>query len=420
MATSLDFRKRSFLLLPLLALAAGSSVACSADAGNDGSAAASESDVTSVDHSEVKRQSIGNCWLYATTSWLEALHKGASNEELNTSESYLTYWDWFEKIVSRDYTASGVQTGGWFSTGTELVSKYGVILEKDFIPEEADAEMSARQKSALEIINASLKSGALSKPGATSDRALVRSELDRAFALSSAVTSMLDDVFGADVSKHIDSDYATKKPAAPIIRPKDLSVRLKDAASGKFVSTPTLADAASTSGKFAWEDVYYPSGSARRAFQIRVQKALHDQMPVVISWKVDFNALSQKAVFSKSLLDDKGPGRQGGHLTVLHDYEVDAPGFGILKAGVTETRPEALAAALDPSASIKFFRVKNSWGSIRPDRWKEAAINGYHDLDIDYLNGPIKWCNEKDGETDTTDCERDVTPLQSVVLPAGY
>ncbi len=143
-------------------------------------------------------------------------------------------------------------------------------------------------------------------------------------------------------------------------------------------------------------------------------------MPVVISWKVDFNALSQSSVFSKSLLDDKGPGRQGGHLTVLHDYEVDAPGFGLLKAGVTETRPEALEAALDPSASIKFFRVKNSWGSIRPDRWKEAAIFGYHDLDIDYLNGPIKWCNEKNGETDTTDCERDVTPLQSVVLPAGY
>jgi len=411
-----SFSHRTLLLFPLLAIAAAP--ACTPEDAAD--SFASESEVTSVDHSEVKRQSIGNCWLYATASWMEALHKGASNEELNTSESYLTYWDWFDKIVGGDIDSSGVATGGFFSEGERLITTYGVMLEKDFIPAEADAEMSNTQKTALEVINASIKSGPLSTASARQDRELVRSELDRAFKLSADVVAMLDDTFGPDVSKTIRKDYSSKKPSAPILRAQDLSARLKDSTTGKFRTDLTIADAIGTSG-FAWKEAYYPSSeTGRREFQIRIQRALHDEMPVVISWKVDFNALTQKAVFSKEQLDDKGPGRQGGHLTVLHDYEVDAPGFGLLKAGVTETRAAALAAALKPEAEIKFFRVKNSWGSIRPDRWKEAAIMGYHDLDIDYLNGPIKWCNEKNGETDTTDCKRTVTPLGGVTLPAGY
>jgi len=114
-----------------------------------------------------------------------------------------------------------------------------------------------------------------------------------------------------------------------------------------------------------------------------------------------------------------GPGRQGGHMTVLHDYEItNVPGFGTLKAGETAT-PEQLQAALADTAQISFLRIKNSWGAYRPDRWNDAVIPGYHDLQLTYLNGPVKKCAEKDGVTDTKNCS-DATPLWDVVLPAGY
>lgn len=42
----------------------------------DNRAAANTEEIVDVDHSRVKRQSIGNCWLYATASWAESLARG--------------------------------------------------------------------------------------------------------------------------------------------------------------------------------------------------------------------------------------------------------------------------------------------------------------------------------------------------------
>jgi hypothetical protein len=142
----------------------------------------------------------------------------------------------------------------------------------------------------------------------------------------------------------------------------------------------------------------------------------------MVSWHVDFNALTPDSHFSKKQLDKLGVGRQGGHMTVLHDYEAtNVPGFGTLKAGVQAT-PEQETAALGDAVVISFLRVKNSWGGIRPDRWNQAAIPGFHDLDMDYLDGPIKECDETEpGVNPTPDmCHGTIVPLQDVVLPAGY
>ena len=92
------------LSLSILALASSAAAGCSAGtkdgfATEDGSGSSSD-DITSVNQSGVKRQSIGNCWLYATTSWLEALNKAETNTELNTSESWLTYWHWYEQLAN--------------------------------------------------------------------------------------------------------------------------------------------------------------------------------------------------------------------------------------------------------------------------------------------------------------------------------
>ncbi len=431
MALDLLKKTRWLSLASLLALAAGSSVGCAVDQGGDEATSdetgSSTDDITQVNQSKVKRQSIGNCWLYATTSWLEALNKGATDEEKNTSESWLTYWHWFEQIANGG-VGDEISTGGSYGTAVDLITRYGITLEGTFIPGEAEAEMSNRQSTALDTINQSLKSGALKDPAARRDRKLVRKELDRAWRLDASVTAKIDAVFGEGVEKTLDRAYATREPGNGIIRAKDFPARLKDPRTGQFVDGK-LSDAIGTSrgwwspreGQFAWNEVNYPSDAAsRRAFWKRVQKALHDGMPVITSWKVDFNALTRDSHFSFEELQRRGPGRQGGHMTVMHDYEAEVPGEGLLKAGENAT-PEQMQKALADDTKIIFVRVKNSWGGIRPDRWDQAAMPGYHDLDLAYLDGPIKECKEDEhGNTDPNQCPRQVTPLWDVVLPAGY
>lgn len=430
MAFSLSRALGRFSLLSTLLLAACSSTAGGDDDnavnGEDGS---SKDDITQVNQSKVKRQSIGNCWLYATTSWLEALNKAATGQEQNTSESWLTYWHWFDQIANGGASES-ISTGGSYGTAADLIARYGIVNESDFIAAEANSEMSNRQKSALDAVNLSLKSGALKDPNVRRDRKKVRAELDRAWGLDAAIKTRIDNVFGADVSRTLDRSSSANNAAAAnkVIRAKDFKARLKDPETNQFV-TGTLADAigkgngfwSPRTGKFAFNEVSYPwSGTERRAFWKRVQKALHDEVPVITSWKVDFNALTRDSRFSKDVLDQLGPGRQGGHMTVMHDYQAEVPGIGLLKAGEQATR-EQMEAALQEGTKIQFVRVKNSWGGIRPDRWDNAVLPGYHDLEMSYIDGPIKECREdENGNTNPNECPSEVTPLWDVVLPPGY
>ncbi len=429
MAIDLLKLTRGLTIASMLALAGAATGACSSevpsDTSSDDGSGSSTDDITSVNQSAVKRQSIGNCWLYATTSWLEALHKAATNEELNTSESWLTYWHWYEQLAN-GRAGEEIETGGGWETAAGLIARYGVTLEKDFIHAEADSEMSSRQSSALNAANISLKSGALKDAVARRDTKAIRKELDAAWQLDAATTARINAVFGEGVEKTLDRAYVAAAPGNGVIRAIDFPARLKDAQSGQFVKA-TLADAIGTGtswsprqGKFAFNSVAYPSDAvARRGFWKRVQKALHDEVPVMISWKVDFNALTPDSHFSLEQLQSRGPGRHGGHMTVAHDYQADVPGIGILKAGEPATK-EQMEKALSDDTKIVFLRVKNSWGGIRPDRWNQAAIPGYHDLDYNYLNGPIKDCPGEDAPADPSVCTGTVVPFGDAVLPPGY
>jgi hypothetical protein len=402
---------------------------CSSTGSPQSDDGANTEDFTDVNHSDVKRQSIGNCWLYATASWSESLAKSASADDKapNFSESYWSYWHWFEQIVNGNTASKNeVSTGGSFGTAAELISRYGVVTEADFIPEEADAEMSLRQSSALSAINDALKNGALKDPAVRRDRGLVRKELDKAWRLRPEMTAVLDKVFGDRVSRTLD-----KSPSANagtfVKRAAEIPIVQADAKTHQPVRA-TLADAIGRkngffgrSGPLAWQEASYPSEpKARREFLKRVQRALHDNVPVIISWYVDFNSLDGQGRFFEP---PTAPGHQGGHMTVMEDYEIDdVPGFGTLKAGVLNTDPNAREAALSDEAKILFFRVKNSWGSFRPDR--QFALPGYHDLYMAYLNGPVKRCPElPSGQPDTSDnlgkCF-DWVPFQTVVMPPGY
>lgn len=418
---------RRSLLAALLAtgsiFAAGCSLAADADS-EDEEIEATDDAIVDIDNSRVKRQSIGNCWLYATASWAESLAKqvpGAT--ELNMSESYWTYWHWFDQIAN-GAASDEIQTGGWYATAAEIIARYGIVNEGSFIPSEATAEMSLRQSSALAKMNASLKTGALSTPEARRDRLLVRKELDKAFELAPNVVTQLNRVFGMSVTRTLDKSTVSTRFTS-IKRASDIKVRLRDPDTKEPV-TATLQDAIGTrssswstyrTGRFAWQMASYPySPSSRRTMLTRLQRAMHDKQPVIMSWYVDFNALDSQGRFAAP---PATPGRQGGHMVVVEDYQInDVPGFGTLEAGVNETRPEALQAALSPAAKIEFFRIKNSWGTYRPDRG--FVLPGYHDLYMSYLDGPIKRCVQKDDDTGSTDDCRDATPLNDFVLPPGY
>lgn len=408
-------------LLSSLALALALAAAPLGCAGQDPPAPSSSSDdLTDVKQSTVKNQSIGNCWVYASMGWAESLHLTQTAEELNLSESWISYWHWYEELagpppgqVSLASLDKGqLSTGGWFGLAAELMSRYGVIKEGSFIPEEGESARSSRQSSALSTINASLKTGTLSDPAKRRDRAAVRKELDKAWGLAAGTSALLDDVFGADVTRPLAS---AKIPAGSgLLTPASIQV-------GHAI---TLADAIGVpassysflqrKGKYAWNEVSYPSTpTARRALQTRMQKAMHSGMPVILSWFVDFNAMDSQNRF---MAPPATPGHQGGHMTVLEDYQIgNVPGFGTLEAGKLVTDPKALAAALAPEAKIEFLRIKNSWGSSLAPNAAAEEFRGYHDLYMAYLDADLVRCTESNGDKCGTKAK--VPGITSFVLP---
>jgi hypothetical protein len=384
-----------------------------------------ESEITDVMHTEVERQAIGNCWLYAHASWIESMNLAATGSAFDVSQTYWTYWHWYDQIVK--YQVDEIETGGFWDVANDIVLDRGVMPESKFVKQDTQSEMSSRQATALSAVNKELKEGTLKTKDARKDRLAVRRALDKAFGLPSSVKGQLTKAFGQDGSKTLRNGGTTQ--GTPIIAPDAFKVRYAvGSAKGPQVKDTTLDVAIKE-----WRVASYPSwgsDSARRSFQIRVQKALHDRQPVIITWDVDFNAMEGsdpvlRGSFNLTTLKKAGrPGRQGGHMTVLEDYEAETAAFGLLKAGVTldPSNPDdkkKLDAALEPSSSVRFFRIKNSWGAVRDDRASVPGFPGYHDLYMDYMNGPIAWCPDATSPTNES-CKGTTVPFDSVVLPPGY
>lgn len=403
-----------------MGLASVGGVAC--DDGSD----SNTDDIVNTPNTDVERQSIGNCWLYATASWVEAIHLVETGESFDTSQSYWTFWHWYDQIVSED--PSEIETGGSESVSFQIIRERGVMAEKDFVPEDAIGEMSSRQSSALNKMNEELKSGRLATSKNRSNRKLVLQVMSEAWGLSEDVKAQMTTAFGT-TGKRTFLTSATSKNTK-IIRAKDFKVQYSERKTNPAVATikkTTLAVAVDD-----WKTSFYPfSASSRRDFQIRVQKAMHDGQPLIITWSVDFNAMESgtgelRGSFNLDTLKKAGAaGRQGGHMTVLEDYEATTKDFGLLKAGVTldpsiPADKQKLDAALLPSTVVKFWRIKNSWGAFRDDRSSAPGFPGFHDLYTSYLDGPIKWCPSVEGAKTASNCTGSTEPWENVVLPPGY
>lgn len=405
-----------------LSLATAVGLAGCTDASTPGEAIdSSEHAITDVAHSTVERQSIGNCWLYAQASWIESLALSANpQQELDASQSYWTYWHWFDQVTG-SFPPKEIQTGGFQFTAHSIVRDRGLMIEGDFVPEDTEGEMSNRQDSALDEINRALADGELD--GVDSER--VREIFDEAWGLAPEVRAQLDQAFGADGEGTL--RQGADVSGTQIVDPATVSVRYTERVGDRTEQRDaTVIDAIAS-----WRTVRTPfAESGRRGFLKRVQRALHDRQPVIVTWDVDFNALEntengREGSFNLQTLQDAGgPGRQGGHMTVLEDYEAETLEFGTLAAGVTldPTDPgdaAKLEAALLDSTKIKLLRTKNSWGANRPDREFAPGFPGYHDLWMDYLDGPIQWCPGEDDKTEEN-CTGESVPLRAVLLPPGY
>lgn len=354
----------------------------------------SDLDVTDVSHSKVKRQSIGNCWLYAAGSWVESMALTAQGTELNVSESYWTYWHFYNQMVGG--WRNSVSTGGSWATATSIIRAHGLVLEGDFIVDEADVQMSAAQARAESAANAAMAKGGELEKVASRTPSNVRKVLDQAFGVKMAEIE------------------------AKATKAKDFVAQVgKD---GKKIS---LADLMYGNRLVKWKQESFPSvygkttaipqstNMLRAKLLKRVLKALNDHQPVVMALMIDFNALDETdATFKYSKLQAAGgPGHQGGHIVVLEDYTVsDAPGFGSLGAG--EMSEDKKNAALD--GKIELIKAKNSWGTDRPER---GLTDGYTYFDKDYLFKQLGW---KIDEENSDSAVSYYTTLTDFVLPAGY
>ena len=377
--------------------------------------------VTDVSHTDVRRQSIGNCWSYASTGWLESLHRARTEQSVNVSESWITFWDWHRKItgqapggVTRNATSmrDEVSTGGWWDTAVTILRDRGVVMEAEFIPEEANAERSTRQSDALAAINNELNGeGRLATPAARRDPQIVLNVLFDAWRINDDIRAEIRRVYG--ISARTLLPRATVTPPAWMRRATAFPIRTMVARSA--TAAPTRFDGFLSDvipgGRYAWRSASYPTTpSSRVALQRRIMRSLNAAQPVIVSWLVDFNALNNAGAFTMTQLRTAGrPGRQGGHMTVLHDYQVRFADGSVLPAG-TPASPADRERAL--TGTVEFLRVKNSWGVSRSDR---ASMQGYYDLHLDYLHGPISWVNEARPEFPGMQA-----PLNEMILPPGF
>jgi hypothetical protein len=345
-------------------------VACSiglgmASSGCDRQTPQAKLDVSDVEHSTVKRQSIGNCWLYATASWAESLHLSATGEVANLSETYWTYWDWYSKIIGS--SDKKIETGGSWELASIIIRKHGYMLEGEFIPTEAEEQMSEVQRSAEWAINEELSNGSLKVPS---------------HRTAKNVKAALNAAFKVDIDALASKIHSAKE------------LQTSREVNGKRFSLADEIDG----GAHGWQSIWYPTiygegktpddrtAQLRKKALRRVLKAVNVKTPVIMSSMVEFAALNREnnATFEFDLYLKNGSSYgQGGHLIVLEDYVVDnVPNVG--RIGEGDVSDELKEAALD--GDVQYLVVKNSWGTNRPDR---GLSDGYTRFEMKFLNLPL-------------------------------
>lgn len=349
----------------------------------------SDQKVTNVVATPSKRQSIGNCWIYAQASWLESLLHKSQDKPLNVSETYWTYWDWFHKITDNPMRAPGetstdstgrktfdFETGGSWSDAKSIILNYGFLYESEVAPEEENMEMSSRQADAETRIGTELTSGDLSSAANRADKRKVMAVLDR--------------IFKVDMNSLVERGRA------------NLSTQV--AVGNKLDKTAPLSTAIEYWKEVSFDMGYGVTNSDNLSSKVKLRrketlqkmmKALNNGQPVLMSFMVYFDALkidleNRMGIFDYATLKDYqanykvDPSRVGGHMVMLQDYSVtNVPNVGDL--GFGDMSEDLKNQALEGELSM--IKAKNSWGMTREER---GLFDGSTVFDIKYLTYPTK------------------------------
>ncbi len=386
---------RALRLVRLVGLAALASMGLACGGATPGAASDSTQDeVTSTPETAVKEQSVGNCWIYATLGWVESMHLAHAGEQLNLSESYLTYLHWFLRITTDRFVFDkhgDWNTGDFVGWGEELIARYGLMDEGAFISTEANIDRSARQEAAeVEVKRALAAGGALASATKRRDPAAVREVLNKAFKLTPAVASQLTAAFGADLARTrgrgaTPSPTGFRDPARLIVGTTKAGVALTlDDALGELDPNRVVSatrDRGERRGTYAWTRVAFGKNATERAaVMLRVKRTLNAGFPVPIDW---FPAWASMRESDASFHEPVNLSRKGGwHASLVHDYQIKLASGQVLAAGTPVTDPALLAKTLEPGATLEFLRFKNSWGrDVGP-----FAARGYTDATWAYLS----------------------------------
>jgi hypothetical protein len=416
----------------------GAAIGCTAS--TEAPQATTEDPLVDIPVSSIRDQKeTGNCWLYATTSWVEGIELAALHEKAHAttvtappplSIAYFDYWDWFSTIthggirsgIAKTIRENELDAGGSWGAAVELIARRGLVRASDFDGGTGILKDADLTNAALDAMATSLLTGALSTKAARKDGTLVRHELDKAFGLSSPMRSALTAAFGADGKRGFDDGTATS--SSVVVSAAELEVLAPRA--GAPTSIRPLSDLIGArasgddpdhrSGIYAWSVVPYAqhSATATRAYFKRIQLALHAGVPVPISWFIADNGDPDGIGAYKAVpAVPAGATDSVDHETLITDYEIrGVPGFGTLHAGTDATAAQR-TAALDDSATIVFFRVKDSYAT-RIVNSKRVTMN---DLYVDYLTGSVRVCPVS---APTSPKCHDVIPLEDVTLPPGF
>ncbi len=397
---------------------------------------ADESAISSVPNSRVKnQQQTGDCVLYTTLAWIESLTADPTKSFVGSySPSYLSYWLWFDHILSR-YDADGTRppTYGYKPyVVRDIVARYGLLQDGAFVYGE-DAVATAK---ALAYVTAAYKPGGkLSRPEDRKNPRTVRAVLDAAFELElrEGLVQGMNAAFGADGSKRFDvggNGKSYSQNGVTIVNPAQLVARIKPASGTNVVRLANVlgdpdavnyATSRARNGAAVWREFYLYQSAGTTSPEVapltrRIQRALNDDLPLPMTWSV------YPASYVASLNRYAGPisndpsTELGAYASLFVDYQVDnVPGFGTLFAGAAATS-EQRAAALDARSKVAFFRIKNSWGTVNaPSTVPKNFQAGYYDLAYDFLFQPVRQTipgSTSEGGT--------LQGFTSVLLPPGY
>jgi hypothetical protein len=375
---------RSLLLSAVLAIAPFA-VGCVAD----DSVGSGSSDITDVNHTDVERQSIGNCWLYAEASWVESMHLSATGVKFDISQSYWTYWHWYEQILDEGI-GSEIETGGGFDVASDIV--LARPHHRDEVHQGGRGRARCRApEAALTKINDELKTAASRTMSARMNPALVRQVLDEAWQLTSSVKGALTKAFGKDGQKTFDSarhhqghlDHRALRlrgrstPSASPTRTSPHGQEDDPRRRHRRVERGLLPDVRRSSTASA--------ATSRSACRRRCTTGRPWSSPgtwTSTRWRAPTHAA--RLVQPDDAQEGREAGRQGGHMTVLEDYEADHARTSARSQGGRHARPEqprrtrpSSTPRCSPRRTVKFFRVKNSWGAFRDDRSSAPGMPGY-------------------------------------------